>query len=169
MLPSGFLWSHVSTGNMQKGVIIVKRIVKFSPSWISRSCLQVVNVNFLQVIFCCIFLLLSLKILDHLSDCLFNLFLDCLLLHTCIYVIILDHLLDLGSWIRHAIHKGPFRCFANNDTLFMNPSSLPHLFVNQQRRWSSQRAARLRLSLKNVQWPSQPSPSLLELGEHWTS
>ena len=36
---------------------------------------------------------------------------------------------------------------------FMNPSSHPHLSVNQQERSSSQRGARLRLSLKNVPWP----------------
>ena len=61
--------------------------------------------------------------------------------------------------------------FAKNDTLFMNPSSHLHLSVNQQERSSSQRGARLRLSLKNVQWPSLPFPSFPESAEHqacWT-
>ena len=158
MLPSGFLWSHVSTVNMKKGVIIFKRIVKFSQSWISRSCLaslyNMVNVTFLQVICRCIFLLLSLGSSFWLSfEFVFGLSFVAYM-HICNYFGS-----SFGSLIRHAIHKGPFRCFANNDTLFMNPSSLPHLFVNQQRRWSSQRAARLRLSRKNVRWRSQPFPS----------
>ena len=59
----------------------------------------------------------------------------------------------------------------NNDTPFMNPLCHPHLSVNQQERSSSRRGARLRLSLKNVQWPSPPFPSFLESVEHqacWT-
>ena len=59
----------------------------------------------------------------------------------------------------------------NNDTPFMNPSSHPHLSVNQQERSSSRKGARLRSSLKNVRWPSPPFPSFLEPAEHqacWT-
>ena len=64
-----------------------------------------------------------------------------------------------------------FENCSNNDTPFMNPSNRPHLSVNQQEHSSSQRGARLRLSLKNVQWPSPLFPSLLESAEHqacWT-
>merc|ERR1719500_42977 len=53
----------------------------------------------------------------------------------------------------------------------MNPSSHPHLSVNQQERSSSRREARLRLSLKNVQWQLPPFPSFPEPAEHqacWT-
>ena len=55
---------------------------------------------------------------------------------------------------------------ANNDSPFMNPSSHPHLSVSQQGHLSSQRGVRLKLSLKNVQWPLRLSPSLLEPDEH---
>ena len=47
----------------------------------------------------------------------------------------------------------------------MNPSSRPHLSVNQQEHSSSQKGARLRFSLKNVPWQLQPFPCLLELDE----
>ena len=59
----------------------------------------------------------------------------------------------------------------NNDTPFMNPSSHPHLSVNQQERSSLQKEAKLKLSLKNVQWPLPPFQSFPELAEHqacWT-
>ena len=59
----------------------------------------------------------------------------------------------------------------NNDTPFMNPSSHPHLYVNQQERSSSRRGAKLRLSLKNVRWQLLPFQSFPEPAEHqacWT-
>ena len=54
----------------------------------------------------------------------------------------------------------------NNDTSFMNPSSHPHLSVNQQERSSLHRRARSRLSRKNVRWPLPHFPSFLEPDEH---
>ena len=59
----------------------------------------------------------------------------------------------------------------NNDTPFMNLSSHLHLSVNQQERSSSQKGARLKSSLKNVQWPLLLFPSFPEQAEHqacWT-
>ena len=47
----------------------------------------------------------------------------------------------------------------NNDTPFMNPSSHPHLSVNQQERSSLQKEARLRHYRKNVQWQLRPIKS----------
>ena len=37
MLPRGFLWSLVWTGNMKKGVIILDNVVKFSQTWFSSN------------------------------------------------------------------------------------------------------------------------------------
>ena len=54
----------------------------------------------------------------------------------------------------------------NNDTPFMNPSSHPHLSVNQQEHSSSRRGARLKLSPKNVQWRLPLFPSFPGLAEH---
>ena len=71
-----------------------------------------------------------------------------------------------------------FSCFPqhpsfghDNDTSFMNPSSHLPLSVNQQARSSSQREARLKSSLKNVQWQLPPFLSFPGLVEHqacWT-
>ena len=156
MSPSGFLWSPVWTGIMQKSVIIFQILSNFThevpPTFVAKFIAQSIYRKSSSTLPQMPNSNEGLKIKGQGSrrkDPIIPFF-------RCYW----------GGHETFNVFETNIICFTNNDTSFMNPSSPRHLSANQQQRWSSQREARLRLSHRNVQWRSQPFPSSPEVGEH---